>query len=152
MKTSIKLSQLAHGRAGEKGDILNISVIAWSLYDFDHLVEHVTEAHCQRVFTTRPISQVTRYLLPRLGAMNFVIEGALDGGVNRSLYLDRHGKTLSSLLFDSTIPAPKKPRGGSARRNSEIQHSCFRIAPRRETVPTYRLRRAGHDCTLGLLA
>ena len=43
--------------------------------------------------------------------MNFVIEGALDGGVNRSLYLDRHGKTLSSLLFDSTIPAPSSTSG-----------------------------------------
>ena len=108
---TIELSRLAHGRAGEKGDTLNISVIAWSLGDFEHLATHVTEAHCQKVFATRPISRVRRYLLPRLGAMNFVIEGALDGGVNRSLYLDRHGKTLSSLLFDSTIPAPPVSSG-----------------------------------------
>ena len=110
---TIELSQLAHGRAGEKGDTLNISVIAWSLDDFEHLVTHVNEAHCQKVFAMRPISRVTRYLLPKLGAMNFVIEGALDGGVNRSLYLDRHGKTLSSLLFDSTIPAPPSTSGES---------------------------------------
>ena len=152
MKTAIKLSQLAHGRAGEKGDTLNISVIAWSLDNFEHLVTHVTEAHCQKVFAARPISRVTRYLLPRLGAMNFVIEGVIDGGVNRSLYLDRHGKTLSSLLLESTIPALPKPRGGSARLNAKMQHHCFRIAPQRDTVPTYRLRRAARDCTIARLA
>ena len=44
--------------------------------------------------------------MPKLGAMNFVLDGVLDGGVNRSLYVDRHGKTLASLLLDSLVPAP----------------------------------------------
>ena len=51
---TIELNQLAHGRAGEKGDTLNISVIAWSLDDFEHLVTHVTEAHCRQGFCHAP--------------------------------------------------------------------------------------------------
>ncbi len=107
MTRLIPLRRLAHGRAGDKSDRLNISVIAWNADDFDHLVAHVTEEHCAQAFSARPLRAVRRYVLPKLGAMNFVLEGVLDGGVNRSLYLDRHGKTLSSLLFDSLITAPE---------------------------------------------
>ena len=142
MRRLIELNRLAHGRAGEKGDILNISVIAWSLGDFNHLVKYVNEEHCQQVFAVRPINRVTRYLLPRLGAMNFVIEGVLNGGVNRSLYLDRHGKTLSSLLFDSTIPAPRNLSGGLIRINYQMSHYCFKVPPWADDVtdtPIYRL-------------
>ncbi len=95
----------AHGRAGDKSDTLNISIIAHDKKHFSHLVAHVTESHCRSVFADRSPTRISRYLLPNLGAMNFVIEGVLDGGVNRSLYIDRHGKTLSSVLLDSEIPA-----------------------------------------------
>jgi len=107
MTERIALRNLAHGRAGDKGDTLNLSVIAWRAEHYQHLVAQVTEAHCAAVYADRPITRVTRYLLPMLGAMNFVLEGALDGGVNRSLHVDRHGKTLSSLLFDSLVAAPE---------------------------------------------
>ena len=98
------LRRYAHGRAGDKSDTVNISIIAHDKQHFSHLVEHVTESHCIGVFSHRSPTAVTRYLLPNLGAMNFVLEGVLDGGVNRSLFVDRHGKTLSSLLLDSEIP------------------------------------------------
>lgn len=108
MNTCIPLRQLAHGRAGDKGNTLSVSVIARDPADFDHLVAQVTEAHCAGVFANRQPRRITRHVLPRLNAMNFVIDGVLDGGVNQSLHIDRHGKTLSSLLLDSRIPA----RGG----------------------------------------
>jgi hypothetical protein len=47
--------------------------------------------------------EVTRYLLPQLGAMNFVMQQALGGGVTRSLALDAHGKSLSSMLLDMEL-------------------------------------------------
>ena len=97
------LRRYAHGRTGDKGDTVNISVIAIAPEYYDHLVEQVTESYCHHVFADRKPGVVTRYLLPNLYAMNFVIDGVLDGGVNRSLYVDRHGKTLSSLLLDSHI-------------------------------------------------
>ena len=50
-------------------------------------------------------TKVDRYKLPNLKALNFVIHSALGGGVNSSLRLDRHGKTLSShLLHELIIP------------------------------------------------
>jgi hypothetical protein len=54
------------------------------------------------LFAFRQPTAVKRYLLPRLHAMNFVIDDALDGGVNGSLNLDSHGKALSGLLL--TLP------------------------------------------------
>ncbi|MEM7256750.1 MAG: hypothetical protein AAF404_05120 [Pseudomonadota bacterium] len=103
----IPLRTLAHGRAGDKGNILNLSVIAREPTDYAHLVNEVTVSHVAAVFESHHAQQIDRYLLPHLQAMNFVLHAALDGGVNRSLHQDRHGKTLSSLLLDSLITEPQ---------------------------------------------
>jgi hypothetical protein len=95
----VPLHRLAHGRAGDKGDTLNVSVIAYRPEVFPLLVEQVTEARVAEVFRGRAPTAVRRYVLPKLHAMNFVLEGVLDGGVNESLGLDTHGKTLAFLLL-----------------------------------------------------
>jgi hypothetical protein len=100
------LHRLAHGRTGDKGDRSNISVIAWHAAFWPLLVEQVTEAAVVRQFAHRRPTQVRRYLLPALHAMNFVLDGVLDGGVNDSLNLDTHGKALSYLLLDLPIEVP----------------------------------------------
>ena len=105
-QTTIALRHLAHGRTGDKGDRSNISVIAWDRALWPILVEQVTEAAVARQFAHRQPRQVTRYLLPKLQAMNFVLDGVLDGGVNDSLNLDSHGKALSYLLLDLPIDLP----------------------------------------------
>jgi hypothetical protein len=46
--------------------------------------------------------------LPKLAAMNFVLDGVLDGGVNESLGLDTHGKTLTFLLLGLEIEVPSE--------------------------------------------
>ena len=102
----VPLHHAAHGRTGDKGDCSNISVIAWHADLWPLLVEQVTEAAVARQFGTRHPRQVRRYLLPRLHAMNFVIDGALDGGVNDALNLDSHGKALSFLLLDLPVDIP----------------------------------------------
>ena len=51
---------------------------------------------------------MTRYLLPKLQAMNFVLDDVLDGGVNDALNLDSHGKALSFLLLDLPIVVPAR--------------------------------------------
>jgi hypothetical protein len=102
----IALHRAAHGRTGDKGDRSNISVIAWDRALWPILVEQVTEAAVARQFAHRQPRQVTRYLLPKLQAMNFVLDGVLDGGVNDSLNLDSHGKALSYLLLDLPIDLP----------------------------------------------
>jgi hypothetical protein len=104
--SSVALHRLAHGRTGDKGNRSNISVIAYRPEDFALLVEQVTEARVAEIFRHRHPTRVTRYLLPKLHAMNFVIDDVLDGGVNSALNLDSHGKSLAFLLLDMTIEIP----------------------------------------------
>jgi hypothetical protein len=106
--THIPLHRLAHGRAGDKGDTANISVIAFRDEFFPLLIEQVTEEKVREAFRHRNPTAVRRYLLPKLGAMNFVLENLLDGGVNDSLNLDSHGKTLAFLLLSLEVAAPKE--------------------------------------------
>jgi hypothetical protein len=104
--TRIPLHRLAHSRAGDKGDTANISVIAYRQEFFPLLVEQVTKERVLALFRQRQPSAVRRYVLPKLGAMNFVLDKVLDGGVNGSLNLDSHGKTLSFLLLSLEIAVP----------------------------------------------
>lgn len=96
------LHQLAHARTGDKGNCSNISVVAYDPAVWPLLVSQVTEDRVAALFAGRKPSKITRYVLPRLQAMNFVLEDALEGGVNGSLNLDAHGKALSFLLL--TLP------------------------------------------------
>ena len=102
MNKTVLLHSLAHARTGDKGNRSSISVIAYDGKHWPLLVEQVTEERVARLFAYRRPSSVRRYLLPKLHAMNFVIDDVLDGGVNGSLNLDSHGKTLSGLLL--TLP------------------------------------------------
>ena len=95
----LPLHALAHGRAGDKCNVSNISVIAYDEAGYAFIAESVTETAVLDVFSHVGATSVTRYLLPNLKAMNFVIPGVLDGGVNESRNVDRHGKNLSYLLL-----------------------------------------------------
>jgi hypothetical protein len=100
----MKLRELAHARAGDKGDVSNISVIAHEPGDYAFLAEHVTAERVKAHFAGMVTGRVERYELPALGALNFVLHGALGGGVTRPLSLDPHGKSLSSCLLEIEIP------------------------------------------------
>ena len=110
-RVTVPLYRAAHGRTGDKGNRSNISVIAWHPALWPLLVEQVTEARSRAQFAHRRPARVTRYLLPKLQAMNFVLDDVLDGGVNDALNLDSHGKALSFLLLD----LPSSCRRRSAR-------------------------------------
>jgi hypothetical protein len=99
----MKLRQIAHSRTGDKGDISNISVIAYNPADFDHLCREVTVKRVRELFSEIAHGDIERYELPLIGALNFVMHRALSGGVTRSLALDAHGKSLSSALLDLDI-------------------------------------------------
>jgi hypothetical protein len=71
--------RVAHGRTGDKGNRSNISVIAWHP-DLWEVCEQVTEQAVMRLFADRKPSHVRRYLLPKLHAMNLVLDNVLDGG------------------------------------------------------------------------
>ncbi len=108
----IELHRLAHSRTGDKGSTANISLIAYEAKWFPLLIEQVTEEIVAELFRHRRPTSVRRYVLPKLGAMNFVLEDVLDGGVNDSLNLDTHGKTLSFLLLSLKIEVPMEPSAG----------------------------------------
>jgi hypothetical protein len=103
----IRVYDLAHSRAGDKGDTSNISVIAYDPRAWEILREQLTVERVMRAFAHITKGPVRRYELPQLQALNFVIEGALGGGVTRSLAQDAHGKSLSSLMLTIELPGTK---------------------------------------------
>ena len=100
----IRVYDLAHSRAGDKGDISNISVIAYDEQGWNILRDQLTSERVMQAFAHTAKGPVTRYELPKLRALNFVIDGALGGGVTRSLAQDAHGKSLSSLMLTIELP------------------------------------------------
>lgn len=100
--TNFYLRDLAHSRAGDKGDTSNIGVIAYRPEYYAVLVEQVTVERVTRHFRSLVQGPVTRYELPNVQAINLVLEKSLGGGVTRSLSLDPHGKSYSALIL--TLP------------------------------------------------
>ena len=99
----MKLRDIAHSRTGDKGNISNISVIAYDPKRYAVLCKQVTAARVKAHFAGIVAGDVVRYELPNIAALNFVMHQALGGGVTRSLALDAHGKSLSSALLDLDI-------------------------------------------------
>lgn len=98
------LREIAHSRAGDKGGISQISVIARRQSDFGLLQRDVTAERVREHFRHIVRGAVQRFELPHLGILNFVLHDALSSGVTRSLSLDPHGKCLSSVMLDLTLP------------------------------------------------
>jgi hypothetical protein len=94
---------IAHARTGDKGATCNISLIAFDPRDYPRLLQAATPERVQALFAGIVHGEVRRYELPHLAALNFVLTDALGGGVTRSLALDAHGKSLSTLLLDLDI-------------------------------------------------
>lgn len=99
----MKLREIAHSRTGDKGNISNISLIAYNACDYEMIKEKVTADKVKEWFKDIVYGEVIRYELPNLKAFNFVMDNALGGGVTRSLSLDMHGKSLSSALLEMEI-------------------------------------------------
>jgi hypothetical protein len=99
----MKLREIAHSRTGDKGDISNISLIAYEARHYELLLREVTAERVRLLFADFVQGDVTRYELPVISALNFVMRRALGGGVTRSLALDAHGKSLSSGLLDMDV-------------------------------------------------
>jgi hypothetical protein len=104
----MKLREIAHSRTGDKGNTSNISVIAYDERNYRLIERFVTAERVKAHFAEIVRGDVHRYELPQLGALNFVLKGALGGGVTRSLALDAHGKSLSSALLDLDLPDEEK--------------------------------------------
>jgi hypothetical protein len=102
----VQLHEIAHGRTGDKGNRLNISLIAFRAEVWPILLEQVTVERVHALFRHRGATKVVRYVLPKLQAMNFVIDDVLEGGVNSSLAVDAHGKSHSFRLLGLHVEVP----------------------------------------------
>ncbi len=99
------LHEIAHARAGDKGNRLNVSVVAYHP-ELWPLLSQVTVERVHALFRHRGATHVARYELPLLYALNFVIDEVLEGGVNGSLGLDIHGKTQSFRVLSLEVEVP----------------------------------------------
>ena len=97
------LRDIAHSRTGDKGNRSTISVIAFDLKDFATIERCITAERVRKYYGDIVKGEVDRYVLPQLGALNFVLHDALGGGVTRSLALDAHGKCLSSAILGMSV-------------------------------------------------
>ncbi|HTU02734.1 MAG TPA: hypothetical protein VMG58_12990 [Candidatus Sulfotelmatobacter sp.] len=110
---SLRVYDLAHCRAGDKGNTSNISVIAYDAKDWEFLRGVLTPERVMAAFAHIAGGPVRRYELPNLQAFNFVIENALAGGVTLSLAQDIHGKGLSNVMLSIELPEPNRPHCSS---------------------------------------
>jgi hypothetical protein len=102
----MKLQDIAIARSGDKGNRATLSVIALAPAHYPLLERLLTPERVQAHYRGVVLGPVTRHLLPQLGAVHFVLEQALGGGVTRSLALDAHGKTLGSAILDLALDNP----------------------------------------------
>ena len=103
----VPLLHLAHARSGDKGDTANVGLIALRPEFYPVLVREVTAAKVARHFKGVIRGKVERFELPNLGALNFLLHGALGGGGTVSLKTDAQGKVFSTALLRMEIPLPK---------------------------------------------
>lgn len=97
------LHDIAHARAGDKGDTSTLTVIPFDDADYDWLVRELTAARVRAHLHGFVHGEVTRHELPNLCALQFVCRNSLGGGVTTSLAVDTHGKGMSSRLLALTM-------------------------------------------------
>ena len=98
------LRDIAHSRAGDKGALVTVSVIAYDARDYPRIERAVTAERVGAHLAGLIHGAVVRYALPDLGALNFVLRRAAGDDVTRTLALDPHGKSFSSALLSMEIP------------------------------------------------
>lgn len=99
-----RLLDLCYGRSGDKGDAVNVGLIARDPADYERLRREVTPERVRAHFGPRVAGDVERFELPNLSALNFLLHGALGGGGTVSLKLDAQGKTYAAHLLRMEIP------------------------------------------------
>ena len=93
------LRDIAHARAGDKGNTSNVNIWVYEPADFELLKRNLTVERIKSEFPRLVRGTVTRYEIEHLHGLNIVMQDALEGGVNASLNLDSHGKSWGYLLL-----------------------------------------------------
>ncbi len=106
MSRTVILREIAHARAGDKGNRSNVAVFAFDPLHYEVLRDQLTAERLKNELGALLTGPVVRYELPDLAGLNFVMDDALEGGVNESLNLDGHGKSWSSLVLGLAVILP----------------------------------------------
>jgi hypothetical protein len=103
---NVRLLDIAHARSGDKGDTANVGLIALKPEWYAILEKFVTRDRVAAHFKGMIAGDVVRFELPNLGALNFLLHGALDGGGTLSLKTDAQGKVYSTALLRLVVEIP----------------------------------------------
>jgi hypothetical protein len=120
---NVPLSHFAHTRSGDKGDTANIGVIAFHERHYALLVRELTAERVKHFFGDRVHGKVERFELPNLGALNFLLHGALGGGGTVTLRVDAQGKTYGATLLRIEIEASEAEMSATYTTNSQSTSS-----------------------------
>ena len=101
--TAVSLKQIAYARSGDKGRNANVGLIAHTEDGYKFLCDFMTEERVLDFFSTLPVTKVTRYEMPNLWALNFILHDGLGKGGSRSLAIDAQGKALGQALLTMTV-------------------------------------------------
>jgi hypothetical protein len=105
MDTTMRVWDLAHGRSGDKGDVCNVGVVAYDSDGYEVLKTQLTADRVKEHFGALVTGRVDRYEMPNILALNFVLNGGLDGGGTQSLRSDALGKVMYAWLLRMEIDA-----------------------------------------------
>lgn len=104
----VQLRTIAHAKSGDKGDTANIGVIAYDPKHYEFLKDVLTVERVKEHFTGIVFGEVTRFELPNLMALNFLLDQALGGGGTASLRVDPQGKTIADSLLLMEVDVPEE--------------------------------------------
>ena len=99
MTRPVPLREIAHARAGDKGNRSNIAIFVYDRRHYAAVKAQLTPERLRAELGNLLRGPIRRYDIDHQGALNFVMDEALEGGVNESLNLDSHGKSWSFLLL-----------------------------------------------------
>lgn len=105
--SKIRLFDIAHARSGDKGDTVNVGVIARKPEYYDFLKQTLTVERVKEHFGDLVKGKVERFEMPNIYALNFLLHEALDGGGTVSLMTDAQGKTFSTAMLRMWVEEPR---------------------------------------------
>lgn len=101
-----KLAEIAHSRAGDKGNTLVLSLFPFDSAHYEVLLREVTAERVMKFLSHQLQGEVTRHSIPGIQGLLFTCENALNSGVTTSLSIDAHGKSMSYALLELEVEIP----------------------------------------------
>ncbi len=102
----VQLIEIAIARSGDKGNSSNIGVMARSQEAYEFLASELTADLVKNCFKAVCTGAVTRYELPNLRSLNFLLESSLGGGGSETLKADAQGKVYGPALLHLEMDVP----------------------------------------------